>query len=153
MSVEQTRGRLDCGVQGVEEPASAERFRGIRIFDISDVRMPKQVAAVQTCRGSHTHTLVTDPDDEGNVYLYGSGTSSVRSAEELAECSGLNPEEDPKTALFSIDVIQVPVSAPEKAHIVNQTRIFADEATGAIAGCEGGDHRPGRRKRRRQSVP
>jgi len=147
MSVEQTRGRLDCGVQGVEAPASAERFRGVRIFDISDVRMPKQVAAVQTCRGSHTHTLVTDPDDEGNVYLYGSGTSSVRSAEELAECSGLKPDEDPKTALFSIDVIQVPVAAPEKARIVNRPRIFADAATGTIAGLwKGGDHGPGTQK-------
>ncbi len=147
MSVEQTRGRLDCGVQGVNEPASAERFRGIRIFDISDVRMPKQVAAVQTCRGSHTHTLVTDPDDQGNIYLYGSGTSSVRSAEELAECSGLKPDEDPKTALFSIDVIQVSIKAPEKARIVNRPRIFADEASGAIAGLwKGGDHGPGTQK-------
>ena len=67
MSVEQTRGRLDCGLQGVAEPVSEERFRGIRIFDISDLQMPRQVAAVQTCRGSHTHTVVTDPDDEGNV--------------------------------------------------------------------------------------
>ncbi|MCI0410736.1 MAG: hypothetical protein L0191_19615, partial [Acidobacteria bacterium] len=147
MSVEQTRGRLDCGVQGVREPVSAERFRGIRIFDISDVRMPRQVAAVQTCRGSHTHTLVTDPDDQGNVYLYGSGTASVRSGEELAECSKLKPEEDPNTALFSIDVIQVPIAHPEQARIVNRPRIFADPATGAIAGLwKGGNHGPGTQK-------
>ncbi len=147
MSVEQTRGRLDCGVQGVDAPISAERFRGIRIFDITDARMPKQVAAVQTCRGSHTHTVVTDPDDEGNIYLYGSGTSSVRSAEELAACSGLKPDEDPKTALFSIDVIQVPVKAPGMARIVNRPRIFADATTGAIAGLwKGGDHGPGTQK-------
>ena len=147
MSVEQTRGRLDCGFQGVPEPVSAERFRGIRIFDISDVRMPRQVAAVQTCRGSHTHTLVTDPDDQGNVYLYGSGTASVRSGEELAECSKLKPEEDPKTALFSIDVIQVPIAHPEQARIVNRPRIFADPSTGAIAGLwKGGDHGPGTQK-------
>jgi hypothetical protein len=147
MSVEQTRGRLDCGVQGVLAPASSERFRGVRIFDISDVRVPKQVAAVQTCRGSHTHTVVTDPDDQGNVYIYGSGTSSVRSAEELKECSELKPEEDPNTALFSIDVIQVPIAAPEKARIVNRPRIFADSATGAIAGLwKGGDHGPGTQK-------
>ena len=87
MSVEQTRGRLDCGTQGVQDPVSAERFRGIRIFDITDVRKPKQVAAVQTCRGSHTHTLVPDPKDKANLYVYGSGTSTVRSAEELAGCS------------------------------------------------------------------
>jgi hypothetical protein len=144
LSVEQTRGRIDCGIQGVSEPVSAERFRGIRIFDISDVRMPKQVAAVQTCRGSHTHTLVTDPDDQGNLYLYASGTSSVRPGEELAGCSDLKPDEDPNTALFSIDVIQVPIAHPENARIVNRPRIFADPATGTIAGLwHGGDHGPG----------
>jgi hypothetical protein len=144
MSVEQTRGRLDCGTQGVQAPVSAERFRGIRIFDITDVRKPKQIAAVQSCRGSHTHTLVTDPDDKANLYVYGSGTSSVRSAEELAGCSGLDPKEDPNTALFSIDVIQVPLAAPDQARIVNRPRIFADLATGAISGLwQGGNHGPG----------
>ncbi len=144
MSVEQTRGRIDCGTQGVEAPVSAERFRGIRIFDISDIRKPKQIAAIQTCRGSHTHTLVTDPDDKANIYVYGSGTGAVRSGEELAECSAGDPKENPNTALFSIDVIQVPLASPEKARIVNRPRIFADSATGAVAGLwAGGDHGPG----------
>jgi hypothetical protein len=149
MSVEQTRGRIDCGVQGVQEPVSAERFRGVRIFDITDVRKPKQVAAVQTCRGSHTHTLVTNPKDAENLYVYGSGTGSVRSAEELAGCSGKDPKEDPTTALFSIDVIQIPIAAPEKARIVNRPRIFADPSSGAIAGLwPGGDHGPGTQRSR-----
>jgi len=143
MSVEQTRGRIDCGTQGVQEAVSAERFRGIRIFDISDVRKPKQLAAVQTCRGSHTHTLVSDPDDKANLYVYGSGTSTVRSAEELAGCSGKDPKEDPNTSLFSIDVIQIPLAAPATAKIVNRPRIFADP-TGAVGGLwPGGDHGPG----------
>src|SRR5262245_13032695 len=115
MSVEQTRGRLDCGNQGVQDKVSTERFRGVRIFDISDVRKPKQIAAIQTCRGSHTHTLVTDPKDPANLYVYGSGTSSVRDTTELAGCSGLKPDEDPNTALFSIDVIKVPLAAPQTA--------------------------------------
>ena len=144
MSVEQTRGRLDCGTQGVEAPVSAERFRGVRIFDISDVRKPRQVAAVQTCRGSHTHTLVTVPNDKDNLYVYGSGTSTVRSGDELAGCSSLDPKDDPNTALFSIDVIQVPLAAPGQAKIVNRPRIFADEATGNIAGLwPGGRQGPG----------
>jgi hypothetical protein len=144
MSVEQTRGRIDCGTQGVTEAVSTERFRGVRIFDISDITKPKQVAAVQTCRGSHTHTLVTDPKDPNNIYVYGSGTSSVRSGDELTGCSSKDPNEDPNTALFSIDVIKVPLAAPEKAAIVNRPRIFADEKTGAIAGLEkGGDRGPG----------
>ncbi len=147
MSVEQTRGRLDCGLQGVAEPVSGARFRGIRIFDISDVRIPKQVAAVQTCRGSHTHTVVTDVDDEGNVYVFGSGTGSVRSGEELAGCSDAGPGADENTALFSIDVIQIPLAKPEEARIVNRPRIFADPNSGVIAGLwKGGDHGPGTQK-------
>jgi hypothetical protein len=147
MSVEQTRGRLDCGTEGVQTVTSAERFRGVRIFDITDLSKPKQVAAIQTCRGSHTHTLVSDPNDKNTIYVYGSGTSSVRSGEELAGCSGLKPDEDPNTALFSIDVIKVPLAHPETAAIVNRPRIFADTKTGAISGLwSGGDHGPGTQK-------
>ena len=142
MSVEQTRGRLDCGVQGVQEPVSKERFRGVRIFDITDITRPKQVAAVQTCRGSHTHTLV--PKDKQTLYVYGSGTGGVRSGEELQDCSAGDPKDNPNTAMFSIDVIEVPLGAPEKARVVNRPRIFMDEKTGAIAGLNpGGDSGPG----------
>ncbi|HUP21851.1 MAG TPA: DUF305 domain-containing protein [Thermoanaerobaculia bacterium] len=147
MSVEQTRGRLDCGLQGVAQPMSAERFRGIRIFDIANLAVPRQVAAVQTCRGSHTHTVVTDPDDEGNIYIYVSGTSSVRSGEELAGCSDKHPGEDESTALFSIDVILIPTARPEEARVVSRPRIFADPDTGAIAGLwRGGTHGTGTQK-------
>jgi len=144
MSVEQTSGRVDCGTQGVQAPVSAERFRGVRIFDISDLSKPRQIAAIQTCRGSHTHTLVDDPNDKANLYIYGSGTSSVRSGDELAGCSNADPKDDANTSLFSIDVIKVPLAAPEKAALVNRPRIFADAKTGAIAGLEpGGDRGPG----------
>ncbi len=100
MSVEQTRGRVDCGATGVEEPVSPVRFRGVRIFDITDIKKPRQLAAVQTCRGSHTHTLVEDPDDKANIYIYGSGTGSPRSPEELAGCSDKKPDEDPNTSVL-----------------------------------------------------
>ena len=152
MSVEQTRGRLDCGLQGVAEPVSQERFRGIRIFDISDIRLPRQVAAVQTCRGSHTHTLVTDPDDEGNIYVYGSGTGSVRPGEELDGCSDGRPSENPDTALFRIDVIRIPLHQPEAAAIVSRPYIFADPESGVTAGLwKGGDHGPGTQTTRETS--
>jgi hypothetical protein len=142
MSVEQTRGRIDCGTQGIVDAVSKDRFRGVRIFDITDIKNPKQVAAVQTCRGSHTHTLV--PKDKQTLYVYGSGTGGVRSGEELADCSAGDPKDNPNTALFSIDVIEVPLAAPEKARVVNRPRIFADDKTGAIAGLNpGGDHGPG----------
>ncbi|HEY1658048.1 MAG TPA: hypothetical protein VGG14_06860 [Candidatus Sulfotelmatobacter sp.] len=121
--------------------AQKERFRGVRIFDISDIRNPKQVAAVQTCRGSHTHTLVVDPNDKDNVYIYVSGTSFVRQPEELAGCSGEKPGKDPNTALFRIDVIKVPLAAPQDASIVSSPRVFIDPRTGAINGLNnGGTH-------------
>src|SRR5580700_8090541 len=121
--------------------AQKDRFRGVRIFDISDIKNPRQVAAVQTCRGSHTHTLVTDPNDKDNVYIYVSGTSFVRQPEELAGCSGEEPDKDPNTALFRIDVIKVPVAAPQDAKVVSSPRVFIDPRTGAINGLNnGGTH-------------
>ncbi len=156
MSVEMPNGRLDCSAQGFppDPPpaaghehdrhaptASKDRFRGVRIFDISDITNPKQVGAVQTCRGSHTHTLVVDPNDKDNVYLYVSGTSFVRQSEELAGCSGDAPDKDPNTALFRIDVIKVPLSSPGEAKIVSSPRVFIDPRTGALNGLNnGGSH-------------
>ena len=143
LSVEMPNGRVDCGGQGVQDSVSADRFRGVRIFDISDLDHPKQVTAVQTCRGSHTHTLVTDPKDPANVYIYVSGTSTVRSPRELAGCSGLSPQQDPNTSRFRIEVIKVPLAAPQDARIVNAPRVFADSA-GNIAGLfKGGSHGAG----------
>ncbi len=121
--------------------AQKDRFRGVRIFDISDIKNPKQVAAVQTCRGSHTHTLVVDPNDKDNVYIYVSGTSFVRQPEELAGCSGEEPDKDPNTALFRIEVIKVPVAAPQDAKVVSSPRVFMDARTGAMNGLNnGGTH-------------
>ena len=143
ISVEMPNGRIDCGTQGAPDSVSAERFRGVRIFDISDLDHPKQIAAVQTCRGSHTHTLLVDPKDKANIYVYVSGTSQVRSPSELAGCSGKAPEEDPNTSFFRIEVIQVPLARPQDAKVVSMPRIFADEK-GNIAGLwKGGSHGTG----------
>jgi hypothetical protein len=130
MSVEMPNGRLDCSPQGfapeAQPTAQKDRFRGVRIFDITDIRNPKQVGAVQTCRGSHTHTLVVDPNDKNNVYIYVSGTSFVRPGEELPGCSDGPPEKNPNTALFRIDVIKVPLATPQSAQIVSSPRVFMD---------------------------
>ncbi len=93
MSVEQTRGRIDCGTQGVQTAVSAERFRGVRIFDITDLQKPRQVAAVQTCRGSHTHTLVDGSEGSGESLRLRLGHRGSRPGEEMPGCS----EGDPKT--------------------------------------------------------
>ena len=140
MSVQETRSRLDCGLQGVAEDVSDERFRGIRIFDISDLRAPKQVGAVQTCRGSHTHSVVSGPGDDGKIIVYNSGTSSIREREEMDSCFDESPG-DPRTALFRIDVIEIPVANPALSRIVSSPAVFADDDTGALAGLwRGGDH-------------
>ena len=119
-------GRVDCGTGGVPDTVSLDRLRGIRIFDATDIRNPEYVANVQTCRGSHTHTVVTDPNDAENVYIYVSGSSRVRSPNELPGCSGGPLDDDPNTALFRIEVIQVPLAAPQNARIVSSPRIFND---------------------------
>jgi hypothetical protein len=118
-------GRVDCGTQGVPDTVSMDRLRGIRIFDITDIASPKYIANVQTCRGSHTHTVASDPNDRANVYIYVSGSSSVRSPSELPGCSGAPLDEDPNSALFRIEVIRVPLAAPQQAAIVSSPRIFA----------------------------
>lgn len=174
MSAEAMNGRIDCGTQGnplppgytppppppppptgqagaaggrgprTPPPPSPDRFRGVRIFDISDLARPKQLAAVQSCRGSHTHTLVVDPKDKENVYIYISGTGLVRQKEEVPECSGGDPAGNADTALFRIDIIKVPLAHPEQAKIVNSPRIFADAQSGAINGLwKGGNHGEG----------
>jgi hypothetical protein len=159
MSVESTSGRIDCGPAPAPPPPNAagaaapagrgaanapdpERFRGVRIFDITDRAKPKQIAAVQTCRGSHTHTLVTSVKDKENIYVYGNGTGGVRPGEELTGC--VADAADPNTSLFSIDVIKVPLAHPEQAKVVNSPRIFEDKNTGQLGGLwQGGDHGAG----------
>ena len=138
MSVEQTRGRLDCGLEGIVEDVSDERFRGIRIFDVSDLTRPVQVGAVQTCRGSHTHSVVTADDER--IIVYNSGTSRIREEEELEGCIDESPG-DYRTALFRIDVIEIPVDDPAGARIIHSPAVFADPEDGTLAGLwRGGDH-------------
>ena len=140
MSVEQTSGRVDCGLSGVLDDASPERFRGLRIFDISDLARPMQVGQVQTCRGSHTHSVVSGPGEDGKIVVFNSGTSSIRKEEELPGCFDESPGDD-RTALFRIDVIEIPVADPSKSRIVHSPAVFADPDTGILAGLwKGGDH-------------
>jgi len=141
MSSQEGRARTDCGVDGLEETVSDIRMKGVRIFDISDVDRPRQVAAVQSCRGSHTHTLLKSPNDDENLYVYIQGTSRPRPAEELAGC--VADPDDPNTAYFRIEVVRVPLANPAAAEIVNEPRIFAD-ASGDIRGLNpGGEMVPG----------
>jgi hypothetical protein len=124
----------------VTTDASAERFQGIRIFDISDLSQPLQVGAVQTCRGSHTHSVIAGPTPDGKILIYNSGTQDVRDEEELANCIDEIPG-DNRTALFRIDVIEIPIDDPANSRIIDSPAVFADPDTGMLAGLwRGGDH-------------
>ena len=125
MSAEANNGRVDCGTGGVPEPSSPNRMRGVRIFDISDIRNPKLVANVQTCRGSHTHTVVENPADKENIYIYVSGSSGVRPQTELAECVRETPDKNPNSSLLRIEIIKVPLANPAASAVVNRANIFA----------------------------
>ena len=136
MSVEENRSRIDCGLEGVNSDSSPERFRGIRIFDISNLYKPKQVGAVQTCRGSHTHSVVSS--DRDKIIVYNSGTGRVRDTEEKEECFGWDGG---GSSYFSIDIIEIPIKNPSKSKIVKSPRVFMDMKTGNVAGLwRGGDH-------------
>src|SRR5262245_1380794 len=126
VSSEAATGRLDCGTQRDTSVVSHDRIRGIRIFDITDIKKPKYLANVQTCRGSHTHTVVSDPKDPNNIYIYISGSSQVRPEGELAGCADLSPENNPNSSNFRIEVIKVPLADPSKATLVSAPHIFKD---------------------------
>jgi uncharacterized protein (DUF305 family) len=144
MSVQENRARLDCGLMGTSGEVSSERFRGLRVFDISDLTRPVQVAAVQTCRGSHTHTIVSGPGEDGKLIVYNSGTSPVRDEEEMAGCLDTERYGDERTALFRIDIIEIPVDRPQDARLVDSPAVFADPESGNLAGLwAGGDHGEG----------
>jgi len=125
MSAEAQNGRVDCKPGGVREVVSKERMRGVRIFDISNIKEPKLVANVQTCRGSHTHTVLEDPKDRDNVYIYVSGSSGIRSAAELPGCAGDVAADDPNSSRLRIEIIKVTLNDPTKAAVVGRANIFA----------------------------
>src|SRR5436190_549432 len=136
VSGEGTGGRLDCAATGVRDSVSNARLRGIRIFDITDITSPKYIANVQTCRGSHTHTVVIDLNDSSNVYVYVSGSAPVRSPTELPGCVRQSPDSNPNSSLFRIEVIKVPLAAPQTAAVIGGARIFDSLAAPAAAtGC------------------
>ena len=124
VSSESNSGRLDCGDQGIKDTVSAERIRGVRIFDISDLDHPKYITNVQTCRGSHTHSLLVDPKDKANVYVYISGSAPLRSPKELPNCTSATPDKDANSALMRLEVIKIPLAHPEKAAVVSSAKIF-----------------------------
>jgi hypothetical protein len=122
LSAEGRGNRNDCGKGGVQDPG--EHMAGVRIYDVSNPRQPRLVKNVQTCKGSHTHTLVPDPNDDGVVYIYISGNQGARPETELAGCREGTDPADTTNSLYRLDVIRVPLANPEQAEVVTGARIF-----------------------------
>ncbi|MYW63054.1 hypothetical protein GTY65_03020 [Streptomyces sp. SID8379] len=110
--------RSDNSCASTTQPATEKSsWEGMKVFDISDKRNPKYVAAVETACGSHTHTLVPE---KKNVYVY---VSSYSPSATFPDCQ---PPHD------GISVIKVPRKAPQDAALVNFPVLFPGE------GADGG---------------
>jgi hypothetical protein len=139
VSAEGAGNRNDCAKGGVQNPA--DHMAGVRIYDVANPRAPRLVKNVQTCKGSHTHTVVPHPTDKGVIYLYVSGNQGARPASELAGCrNGTNPA-DETNSLFRLDIIKVPLARPQDAEVISGARIFTGLGP---APARGGRARPPR---------
>jgi LVIVD repeat len=122
LSAEGGGNRNDCAKGGVTNPA--DHMTGVRIYDVSNPSAPRLVKNVQTCKGSHTHTVIPSPTDPGVVYIYVSGNRDARPETELAGCKNGTDPSDEANSLYRLDVIKVPLAHPEQASVVTGARIF-----------------------------
>lgn len=133
ISAEGGGNRNDCAKGGVDDPA--DHMAGVRIYDVSNPAAPRLVKNVQTCKGSHTHTVIPHPTDKGTLYIYVSGNQGAREA--MAGCVNGSDPADETNSLFRLDVIKVPLANPEQAAVVTGARIFTGLAGAARRGGRG----------------
>ena len=135
LSAEGAGNRNDCGKGGVHDPR--DHMAGVRIYDVSNPRAPRLIKNVQTCKGSHTHTVIPSPTDARIVYLYVSGQQAARPATELAGCNNGTDPADPANSLYQLDIIKVPLAHPEQAAVIPGARIFTglDKSPDCITFC------------------
>ena len=141
LSAEGAGNRNDCGSGGVQDPK--DHMAGVRIFDVSNPKAPKLVKNVQTCKGSHTHTIVPSPTDPRTIYLYVSGQQAARPETEMAGCKNGTDPADPTNSLFQLDIIKVQLDRPEQAKVIPGARVFTglDGASECMRFCAPADAR------------
>ena len=122
VSAEGAGNRNDCAKGGVEDPK--DHMAGVRIFDVSNPSAPRLIKNVQTCKGSHTHTVMPHPRDKNILYIYVSGSQGARPATEVPGCKEGDDPADETNSLFRLDVIKVDLRRPERAEVVTGARIF-----------------------------
>ena len=131
ISAEGGGNRNDCAKGGVQDPK--DHMAGVRIYDVSDAHAPKLIKNVQTCKGSHTHTVIPSPTDPNIIYIYVSGQQTARPATELAGCKNGTDPADTTNSLYQLDIIKVPLDHPERAAVIPGARIFT--GLGASPDC------------------
>jgi hypothetical protein len=147
VSAEGAGNRNDCAKGGIKDSTDhTSHMTGVRIYDVSNPKAPKLIKNVQTCKGSHTHTVIPDPKDKGVVYIYVSGQSNARPETELAGCKNGTDPADETNSLYRLDVIRVPLAHPEQAAVVTGARIFTNmtPAPQSAARASRGNNRGGR---------
>ena len=139
-----TNSRADCGFGGVPDPVSKDararhphlRHRRHQASEAGDDR-------ADLPRLAHAHRRDAAGRQRQRLHLR-SGTAGVRSADELPGCAD-GGIDDPNTARFRLEVIKVPLAAPEKAAIVSSPRIFNGSAGRRRAIADRDAHRTPRR--------
>ena len=122
ISAEGGGNRNDCAKGGVKDPK--DHMAGVRIYDVSDPAKPRLVKNVQTCKGSHTHSIIPHPKDKGVIYIYVSGSQGARQEADLPGCKEGTDAADESNSMFRLDVIKVTLAEPEKAEVIAGARIF-----------------------------
>ncbi|HKO33779.1 MAG TPA: hypothetical protein VJY85_08550, partial [Candidatus Limnocylindria bacterium] len=89
-------------------------WEGIRVFDVSEARRPRLITSVATDCGSHTNTLVPDPDHD-RLLLYVSSYALSIEPDLAPGC--VNPH-------GHISVVEVPLDDPASASVIAEPHLF-----------------------------
>ena len=136
VSAEGAGNRKDCGKAPVTDPS--QHTAGVRIFDVSNPSEPKLVKNIETCKGSHTHSLLPSKKDKNILYIYVSGSGGARAENDLPGCKNGTDPADTTNAMYRLDVIKVDLRKPDSAYVVTGARIFTGLGPAPRPGRAGG---------------
>ncbi|PSL06135.1 LVIVD repeat-containing protein [Haloactinopolyspora alba] len=119
----------DILVRSWNSPAPAGRFcdgqpvpvgfEGLHVFDISDFADPELIGSVELDCGSHTQTGTLDDENDRLIIYSNVSSGCTKDGVELGD---------------AIDVVEVPLEAPENAQVVNQVPLMGG-TLGSNNGC------------------
>jgi hypothetical protein len=130
-------GGKDCVSSNV--PLSVGGFEGLRIWDVTNPRLPKFVTSVQTDCGSHTHTTIPDDNDQRAIVYVSSyptqpGVDPFEPDENCGEPHPANGRPHGK-----ISIVEIPDAAPATARVLKEQPLHVDTlpSTGELGSVVG----------------